>query len=124
MSRSRSGGNGIGSCPIPLETPGTGGATPKHGGKSSDLLRRLEDRERRRTAFINAGGDLHEAFVDDALAHTAIAINTDITAHIVIDSDTAIDININAASDIAISAAATIVRGQAPSSPPHASACT
>ena len=58
-------------------------------------------------------------------AHTAI--NADITAHIVIDSDTAIDINtvinINAASDIdiAISAAATTVRGQAPSSPSHAS---
>ena len=79
--------------------------------------------------------------MDDALAdtdtainaaHTAIAINADITAHIVIDSDTAIDINtvinINAASDIAIaiSAAATIVRGQAPSSPiTHpTSACT
>ena len=60
-------------------------------------------------------------------AHTAIAINADITAHIVIDSDTAIDINtvinINAASDIdiAISAAATTVRGQAPSSPSHVS---
>ena len=105
-----------------------------------DLLRRLEEHERRRTAFINADGDLHEAFVDDALAdtdtdtainaaHTAIAINAGITAHIVIDSDTAIDINtvinINAASDIAIaiSAAAATVRGQAsiisPSRIPH-----
>ena len=72
--------------------------------------------------------------MDDALADTDTdtAINADITAHIVIDSDTAIDINtvinINAASDIAIaiaiSAAATTVRGQAPSSPSPTSACT